>query len=218
MYGKKHSTTGPLMPTQSQPGILDENSTEKDPFLQFEKWYGEAYRHSGEEASAMTLVTANGKQPNARTVYLRGQDEQSFWFFTNYESRKGKELIANPNACLLFFWHRLFRQVKMLGKVEKLAAKHSDEYFNNRPRGSQIGAWASPQSKVLKSRKELDLLVDKFTKKFEGKNIPRPKNWGGFRFVPHYIEFWYGRDSRLHDRIVFTRQKNGSWKMERLAP
>ncbi len=197
--------------------ILDKSTVESNPFLQFEKWYGEVYRISGEEASAMSLVTVSGKQPNARTVYLRGSDKKGFWFFTNYNSRKAKDLSANKNACLLFYWNRLFRQVKMLGYVEKLSAAESDNYFNSRPRGSQIGAWASPQSKPIPDRAALDAWVAKFTEKFEGENVPRPKNWGGFRFVPAYFEFWYGRDSRLHDRIVFTKNKKG-WKIERLAP
>ena len=205
------------MSSDSKSPILDISTVEKNPFLQFEKWYGEAYKISGEDASAMTLVTASGKQPNARTVYLRGSDTAGFWFFTNYTSRKGKELAKNKNACLLFFWPRLFRQVKMLGYVEKLSAKESDNYFNSRPRGSQIGAWASPQSKSIPDRQTLDSLIEEFTKKFEGKNVSRPKHWGGFRFVPTYFEFWYGRENRLHDRIVFTKKKSG-WKIERLSP
>ena len=206
------------MSTESKKPILDIRTVEKDPFHQFEKWYGEAYRLSGEEASAMTLATSGSdKQPNARTVYLRGSDAKGFWFFTNYKSRKGKELSANKNACILFYWHRLFRQVKMLGYVEKLSAKESDNYFHSRPRGSQIGAWSSPQSETISDRNILDVLVEQYTKKFEGKTVPRPKHWGGFRFVPTYFEFWYGRDSRLHDRIIFSK-KGKTWKIERLSP
>jgi pyridoxamine 5'-phosphate oxidase len=197
--------------------MLNENSIEKNPFLQFEKWYGEAYKLLGEEASAMALTTSVSSHPNARIVYLRGKDKKGYWFFTNYNSRKGKELAKNKNACLLFFWNRLFRQVRMRGKVEKLSSKQSDEYFNSRARGSQIGAWGSAQSSVIKDRQTLEELVLKFEKKFEGKKIPRPKNWGGYRFVPTYFEFWHGRDSRLHDRIAFKKQ-NGKWKMERLSP
>jgi pyridoxamine 5'-phosphate oxidase len=197
--------------------ILDKSTVETNPFLQFEKWYGEAYTFSGEEASAMTIATVTRKQPNARTVYLRGSDEKGFWFFTNYTSRKALDLSANKKACLLFYWNRLFRQVRILGHVEKLSALESDNYFSARPRGSQIGAWASPQSKPIPDRKKLDALVEKYTKKFEGKNVPRPAYWGGYRFVPDYFEFWYGRDSRLHDRIAYTRKKSG-WKTERLAP
>jgi pyridoxamine 5'-phosphate oxidase len=197
---------------------FDSVNVAKTPFLQFEKWYAEAYHLSGEEASAMTLASVVNKQPNARTVYLRGRDKKGFWFFTNYHSQKGKELSANENACLLFFWNRLFRQVKMLGYVEKLPAKESNHYFNSRPRESQIGAWASSQSTVIANRKALDDLVEKYTLQFQGKPVPRPSHWGGFRFIPTYFEFWYGRESRLHDRIVFTKQPNGKWKTERLSP
>lgn len=197
--------------------MLNESSIDKNPFNQFEKWYGEAYKLMGEDASAMALSTESKKQPNSRIVYLRGEDKKGYWFFTNYNSNKGKELAKNKNACLLFFWTRLLRQVKMLGYVEKLSAKDSDIYFNARVRASQIGAWASQQSMPIASRKALDESVEYYTKKFEGKKIPRPPQWGGFRFIPTYFEFWYGRDNRLHDRIVFTKQKNG-WKMERLSP
>ena len=171
-----------------------------------------------EDASAMVLSTESNKQPNSRVVYLRGQDKKGYWFFTNYNSRKGKELSKNKKVCILFFWNRLFRQVKMLGYVEKLSAKDSDNYFNARPRGSQIGAWASQQSASIPNRETLDESVEFYTKKFEGKKISRPPHWGGFRFVPSYFEFWYGRESRLHDRIVFTKQKSGKWKTERLSP
>jgi pyridoxamine 5'-phosphate oxidase len=198
--------------------VLDVSTVDKNPFRQFEKWYGEAFALLGEDASAMALCTSNKGIPNARTVYLRGSDKKGFWFFTNYRSQKGKELIENPNACLLFFWPRLFRQVKIMGRVEKLSEKISDRYFRSRPRGSQIGAWASPQSEVLLSRETLDSWVAEYSKLFEGKEVPRPKHWGGFRLVPIYFEFWYGREYRLHDRIAFSRQKNRKWKIERLAP
>jgi len=205
------------MESNSKKPILSEDSVEKNPFLQFEKWYGEAYRLLEEDASAMTLATSSGEQPNARIVYLRGEDKKGYWFFTNYNSRKGKELSKNKNACLLFFWPRLFRQVRMLGYVEKLSAKESDNYFNSRARGSQIGAWASPQSDSIPNRETLNAWAEEYTKMFEGKKVTRPKHWGGFRFVPTYFEFWYGRESRLHDRISFTKQKKG-WKIERLSP
>ena len=198
--------------------MLSEDSIDKNPFKQFEEWYGEAYKTLGEEASAMTLATSAKNKPNARIVYLRGQDEKGFWFFTNYKSRKGKELAQNKNASILFFWPRFFRQIRMQGKVEKLSAKISDEYFASRARGSQIGAWASAQSKIISNRKLLEMRVQEVEKNFEGKKVPRPKHWGGFRFIPTYFEFWYGRDSRLHDRIIFTKQKSGKWKIERLSP
>lgn len=198
--------------------VLDTSTVDKNPFRQFEKWYSEAFALLGEDASAMALSTSSKGIPNSRIVYLRGSDKKGFWFFTNYRSRKGKELDVNRNACLLFFWPRLFRQVKIIGKVEKLPAKISDDYFHSRARGSQIGAWSSPQSEALPSRETLESWVAEYSRLFEGKKVPRPKHWGGFRLVPVYFEFWYGRENRLHDRIVFNRQKNGKWKIQRLAP
>src|ERR1035437_7008534 len=206
------------MNNSTQKPILSEVTVSKNPFRQFEQWYGEAYRLLGEDASAMTMVTSADNQPNARIVFLRGSDKKGYWFFTNYNGQKAKELKKNNKASLLFFWPRMDRQVRMQGTVEKLSDKESDKYFANRARESQIGAWASPQSKVIPNREMLDEWVKEFTTMFEGKKIPRPAHWGGYRFVPHYFEFWYGRESRLHDRIVFTKQKGGKWKIERLSP
>ncbi len=202
----------------SSPKVLDEAAINKNPFLQFEEWYGEAYRLLGEDASAMALSTSADNRPNSRMVYLRGSDKKGFWFFTNYNGQKGKELRKNKNACLLFFWPRMNRQVRIRGHVEKLSSKESDKYFASRPRGSQIGAWASPQSSALPHREVLEEWVKEFTKTFEGKKIARPAHWGGYRLIPASFEFWQGRESRLHDRIAFTKQKSGKWKMERLAP
>lgn len=198
--------------------VLDKLTVDKNPFLQFEEWYGEAYRFLGEDASAMALSTAARNKPNSRIVFLRGSDKKGYWFFTNYNGQKAKELSGNKNASLLFFWPRMDRQVRIMGKVEKLPASESDKYFASRPRGSQIGAWSSPQSEAIPNRRVLEDRVNEFTAKFEGKTIPRPSNWGGYRLVPTSFEFWQGRESRLHDRIVFTRQKNGKWKIERLSP
>jgi pyridoxamine 5'-phosphate oxidase len=198
--------------------VLNEITIDKNPFLQFEEWYGEAYRFLGEDASAMALSTASRNQPNSRIVYLRGTDKKGFWFFTNYNGQKGKELGKNKYACLLFFWPRMDRQVRIRGSVKRLSARESDNYFASRARGSQIGAWSSPQSKVIPNREILDEWVNKFTKKFEGKEIPRPLHWGGFSLIPSSFEFWQGRESRLHDRILFKRQKNDKWKIERLSP
>jgi pyridoxamine 5'-phosphate oxidase len=198
--------------------MLKETSVNKNPFVEFESWYGEAYKLLGEDASAMALATSAEKNPNARIVYLRGKDKKGFWFFTNYKSRKGRELAENKNACLLFFWPRLFRQVKMLGYVEKISTRESDKYFASRARGSQIGAWASQQSKVIPSRETLEAWVAEYEKIFEGKKVKRPPHWGGYRFVPVYFEFWYGRENRLHDRIIFSKQKSGKWKIQRLSP
>lgn len=198
--------------------VLDELSVNKNPFLQFQEWYKEAERFLGEDASAMALTTSANKRPNARIVYLRGNDKASLWFFTNYTGQKAKELRSNNNACLLFFWPKMSRQVRIQGKVEKLSSKESNRYFESRPRGSRIGAWSSPQSEVIPNRAVLDARVKEFTKKFEGKNIPRPPHWGGYRVIVTTFEFWQSGESRLHDRITFKKQKNGKWKMERLAP
>ena len=197
---------------------LNEETINKDPFLQFEEWYVEADRSLGENASAMALTTATGNRPNARIVYLRGRDGKGFWFFTNYKGQKAKELKSNKKACLLFFWPNISRQIRIQGTVEKLSSKDSDTYFASRERGSQIGAWASPQSKVIRGRKELEELVKKYTGMFEGKTIPRPPHWGGYRLIPSSFEFWQGRENRLHDRIVFKKKKENSWKTERLSP
>ncbi|MEK6615440.1 MAG: pyridoxamine 5'-phosphate oxidase [Bacteroidota bacterium] len=198
--------------------VLDEATVDKNPFQQFEEWYGEAYRLLGEDASAMALVTTAENQPNARIVYLRGSDKKGYWFFSNYTSQKAKEIEKNNTACVLFFWARMDRQVRMQGHIEKLSAKESNNYFANRARESQIGAWSSPQSEIIANRAMLNEWVKEFSKTFEGKTIPRPPHWGGYRFIPSSYEFWQGRESRLHDRIKFTKQKNGKWKMERLSP
>jgi len=197
---------------------LNEAVAGKDPFILFKKWYGSAYKLMGEDASAMALTTSADNKPNSRIVYLRGRDKNSFWFFTNYNGQKAKELSKNKNACLLFYWTSMSIQVRIRGKVEKLSVKESDKYFAGRPHGSQIGAWSSPQSKVIPNREILDALVIKFTKEFEGKRISRPPHWGGYRLIASSFEFWQARESRLHDRIIFGKQKNGKWKVERLAP
>lgn len=197
---------------------LSEANVEKNPFRQFEKWYGEAFRLMGEDASAMTLSTIQGKQPDARIVYLRGNDKRGYWFFTNYNSSKAAQLSENPNGCVLFYWSRTGKQVRMKGTVEKLPEKISDNYFRTRPRESQLSAWASPQSRTIANRSVLEEWAKEFEKQFEGKKVPRPSFWGGYRFVPVYFEFWYSREKRLHDRLAFTRQKNRRWKMNRLAP
>lgn len=204
---------------------LDESSVNKNPFRQFEQWYSEAITHYGEDGSAMSLATVSSNKPSIRTVFLRGFDKNGFCFYTNYNSRKGKELAENNNACLLFFWRISFpsgkesiRQIRIEGMVEKLSTKKSDKYFANRPPASQIGAWASPQSEVISSREMLNEWVKEYSKIFDGKKIPRPIHWGGYRLIPTLFEFWQGRENRLHDRFVFTKQKNGQWKTQRLSP
>ena len=196
---------------------LLEEDVASDPIEQFNKWWDESIKSEIIEANAMTLATANAAGiPSARTVLLKAFSTEGFIFFTNYESQKGEDLAANPNAALLFFWKEMERQVRIEGKVEKISEEESDAYFNSRPLGSRIGAWASPQSKVINDRTVIEDNVQKFTEEF-GEKIPRPPHWGGYLLVPVKMEFWQGRSSRLHDRILFTLEDN-SWKISRLAP
>jgi pyridoxamine 5'-phosphate oxidase len=196
---------------------FDEKDADPNPFKQFEKWFHEAVRGECNEPNAMTLSTATKKgKPSSRIVLLRGLDNHGFNFFTNYQSRKGKELKENPYASLLFFWPEMERQIRIEGKIEFAPKEISDQYFSSRPRESRIGACASPQSKILKSRKELEKLVDAINAKYS-EEVPRPKNWGGYILHATYYEFWQGRSSRLHDRIAYTL-KNKKWTRRRLAP
>jgi pyridoxamine 5'-phosphate oxidase len=197
---------------------FNEKDSDINPCKQFENWYEQAVKGELSEPNAMSLSTAtkDGK-PSSRIVYLRGFENGEFILFTNYHSRKGEELLENPYASLLFYWPELERQVRIEGVIEKTGKEVSDAYFAARPGNSKIGAWASPQSKVLKDRSELDSLVREFTTKFK-EEIPRPDNWGGYVLKANYYEFWQGRASRLHDRICYTLQTNKEWKKERLAP
>jgi pyridoxamine 5'-phosphate oxidase len=197
---------------------LNEGDINSNPIKQFGKWWDEAINSDIEEVNAMTLATATlqGK-PSARIVLLKGYDEQGFNFFTNYDSHKGAELAANPQSSLVFFWKELERQVRIEGITEKVTAAESDTYFSSRPIGSRIGAWASPQSKVIKQREEIEANVKKYEQEFATTSINRPEYWGGYRVKPQLIEFWQGRPSRLHDRIQYSLEK-GIWKIERLAP
>ena len=198
---------------------LHEADVAADPIQQFGVWWEAALHAQLEEVNAMTLATASPNGiPSARIVLLKGYDEKGFVFFTNYDSQKGKELMQNSRAALVFFWAPLERQVRISGRTERLGAQESDEYFNSRPIGSRIGAWASPQSEVVTSREFLEKKVSEFEKKFSGGEIPRPPQWGGFRIVPEQIEFWQGRPNRMHDRIRYTRIPSGNWRIERLAP
>ncbi|NCU05148.1 MAG: pyridoxamine 5'-phosphate oxidase [Chitinophagaceae bacterium] len=198
---------------------LLETEVADNPFLQFGDWWQQAVESEIDEVNAMTLATATLEAvPDARIVLLKGYDEQGFVFYTNYESAKGQELAENPRASLLFFWKELERQVKIIGLVEKVSASESDEYFLSRPTGSQVGAWASPQSHVIENRAWLENRVKEMETKFSSEQLTRPAHWGGYRVKPVIIEFWQGRSSRLHDRIQYTLQDNGSWKIERLAP
>jgi pyridoxamine 5'-phosphate oxidase len=198
---------------------LTEEDTADNPFDQFTKWWHEASSSHIDEVNAMTLATATKEGiPSARVVLLKGYDESGFIFFTNYNSQKGKELTENPRAALTFFWKELERQIRIDGTVEKITAAESDAYFASRPAGSRLGAWASPQSTVIENRKIIEENFLKYEKQFGTDNIPRPDYWGGFLIKPFQMEFWQGRSSRLHDRILYSLQINGLWKRERLAP
>jgi pyridoxamine 5'-phosphate oxidase len=199
---------------------LNETDVDRDPIRQFAVWYDAAVAAGVPEAEAMTLSTATpAGQPSARIVLLRGFDDRGFCFFTNYQSRKGRELAANPHAALTFHWVELERQVRIEGCVEKVTAAESDAYFQSRPRGSRIGAWSSPQSEVILNRAALETIVERFRAEHpDDATIMRPDHWGGYRLRPDRIEFWQGRPSRLHDRLRFRRGDGRNWIVERLAP
>jgi pyridoxamine 5'-phosphate oxidase len=198
---------------------LLEEDAEANPFAQFKKWWEAALVSDILEPNAMTLATASADGlPSARIVLLKGFDESGFVFYTNYKSYKGLQLEENPKACLVFFWKELERQVRITGLVQKLAGDKSDDYYRSRPAGSRMGAWASPQSQVIKNRAWLEEEFEKRTKEFHTGNVPRPPHWGGYRVQPVTVEFWQGRSSRLHDRIQYSLEEGGSWKIERLAP
>lgn len=197
---------------------LDENHIKNNPFDQFNYWMEEAIQAEILEPNAMVLATAQQNRPSARVVLLRDVTPKGFTFYTNYLSKKGIELQQNPFAALNFYWPELERQVRIEGKVEKLPESDSKEYFGLRPRGSQIGAWASPQSQIIKNREELEGLVKKFEEEFENREVPLPPHWGGYVLIPEYFEFWQGRENRLHDRIFFQKNAKGHWEKGRLAP
>jgi pyridoxamine 5'-phosphate oxidase len=197
---------------------LSENSVLPDPITQFSIWMDEAISSNLIDPNAMILATAdkNGT-PSARTVLLKTFDEKGFVFFTNYDSAKAKDLEENPFASLLFLWLELERQVRIAGKAVKVSREESEKYFLTRPRESQLGAWASKQSGVIQNRKILESQFEEMKKRFENKEIPLPPFWGGYKVIPERIEFWQGRESRLHDRIFYTLIE-GKWKVERLSP
>jgi pyridoxamine 5'-phosphate oxidase len=197
---------------------LLEEDVLKNPIEQFTNWWSEAVNSKIDEVNAMTLATASpGGVPSARIVLLKGLSAEGFIFFTNYESNKGKELAKNPYAALVFFWKELERQVRIEGTVEKLGEADSEAYFATRPLASKIGAWASPQSTPIVGRNVLEGNVLKYETMFGKENIPKPPHWGGYIVRAARVEFWQGRRSRLHDRILYTRQEE-TWKIERLAP
>jgi pyridoxamine 5'-phosphate oxidase len=199
-------------------GSLDENSVDTDPIRQFQLWLEQALDAQLPEPNAMTVATVDAEgRPSARILLIKGVDERGFVFYTNYESRKGRELAGNPHASLLFHWIELERQVRIEGVVEKTSAEQSDAYFASRPLASRIGAWASEQSSEIATRAELEAREKAFAERF-GENPPRPPHWGGYRLVPDRIEFWQGRPSRLHDRILYTRQADSRWQISRLSP
>lgn len=198
---------------------LLEKEVAADAVDQFEIWWHQACESKIDEVNAMTLATASTDGlPSARIVLLKEFDKKGFVFYTNYKSFKAMQLQENPKACLVFYWKELERQVRIVGLVQKVAENDSNEYYLSRPTGSQIGAWASPQSQVIQNREWLDKQYQELTEQFKEKKIERPTHWGGYRVQPVIIEFWQGRPSRLHDRIQYTLEENGSWKIERLAP
>lgn len=199
-------------------GTLNETDVASEPFIQFSIWLQQAVESKIPEVQAMNLATVseNGR-PSSRIVYLREFENNHFSFYTNYNSRKGKEIQKNPNAALTFFWPELERQIRIEGKVQKASSEQSDAYFNNRPYDSKIGAWASEQSNALSSRKELERRLDDLKNRFSPETIKRPEFWGGFILNANYYEFWQGRKSRLHDRICYEL-KNEKWSIERLSP
>jgi pyridoxamine 5'-phosphate oxidase len=198
-------------------GSLSEEDVQPNPIDQFRIWFDQAQHAELPEPNAMTVasVDADGK-PSARTVLIKEVTNEGFVFFTNYESRKGQALTANPQAALLFFWPELERQIRVEGSVEKISEKESDDYFHSRPLDSRIGAWASPQSQVISGRTQLVTKAAEYALKF-ALNPPRPPHWGGFRVKPEALEFWQGRPSRLHDRIQYLKN-NDAWTIQRLAP
>ena len=197
---------------------MDERDLDRDPLRQFQTWFGEAAEAGVEVPEAMALATATPDgRPSARMVLLKAADERGFAFHTNYESRKGEELAANPRAALLFHWRPAGRQVRVEGPVERVPAEESEAYFRTRPTGSRLAAWASPQSRPLPARAELDRLYEDAAARFPGEEVPLPPYWGGFRLVPEAYEFWQHRENRLHDRVRYERDAAG-WKRLRLAP
>jgi pyridoxamine 5'-phosphate oxidase len=204
--------------TEYETAGLSEHDIDPDPFVQWQRWYAEASEAGCVEPNAFVLSTIDDEGwPQSRYLLVRGASADGFTFFTNYDSAKGHQLAAIPRASMLFTWLQLHRQVRVVGEVMRLDDEESDAYFASRPRGSQIGAWASPQSQVIPNREWLERRVEQMSATFD-EHVPRPTFWGGWRLVPHRIEFWQGRPSRLHDRVVLTRSDSGEWITQRLAP
>jgi pyridoxamine 5'-phosphate oxidase len=198
---------------------LDEADVSHDPFVEFARWFAEAREAELPDPTAMTLATATADgAPSARIVLLKAFDERGFVFFTDYRSRKGAELEANPRAALVFYWGELDRQVRITGAVDRTSQEDSERYFSSRPLGSRLGAWASHQSRVIPGRAALEADLREVEARFGDGDVPLPEHWGGYRVTPEAIEFWQGRESRLHDRIRYVREAGGRWKVERLSP
>ena len=205
------------MPISARP--LDVDDLDPDPFVQFSRWYDDALEHGQLQPDAMVVASSTGDgRPSARMVLLRGVDARGFCFFTNFDSRKGRELEANPRAAIAFHWPEVLRQVRATGSVVRVSDEESDRYWYARPRESRVSAWASAQSDVVASRADLEAQVDDVEARFAGGDVPRPPGWGGFRVVPGELEFWQHRDDRLHDRLRYTPEADGSWRIERLQP
>jgi pyridoxamine 5'-phosphate oxidase len=197
---------------------LDIKDVHPDPVLQFEKWFKEAVDSKVNEPNAMGISTVSTEgKPSSRIVLLRNFSNEGFIFYTNYDSKKGTDISKNPHAALLFFWPELERQVRIEGTLQKQSPEESTRYFNSRPRESKLGAWTSEQSKPISDRSVLDKAYEENAKKFPGNEVPRPEYWGGYVLIPDSFEFWQGRASRLHDRILYTSE-NKKWKIQRLSP
>ena len=207
-----------LKPPKESPGLTRKN-VDPNPFKQFEQWFQAASEAEPVLPEAVSLATATREgRLSSRMVLLKDFDETGFVFYTNYESRKGIELAENPNAALVFYWRQLERQICITGTVSRVSREESEAYFRTRPRGSQIGALTSPQSQVVASREVLERRFQQLMAEYEGREIPLPSYWGGYRLSPDTIEFWQGRSDRLHDRFLYKRQSGGPWQLERLSP
>ncbi|MBI4538456.1 MAG: pyridoxamine 5'-phosphate oxidase [Gemmatimonadetes bacterium] len=200
-------------------GPIRDSEMDPDPFRQFERWFNDALRAGLVDPTAMVLATATmDGRPSARVVLLKSFDERGFVFFTDYESRKGQELTENPHAAIVFYWGPLNRQIGLRGTVTKISREESEAYFQTRPRRSQLAAWTSRQSRVIRSREELDRRMEEMERLYAEGPVPPPPCWGGMRLTPVEFEFWQGRPDRLHDRIRYVREESGGWRIERLSP
>lgn len=198
---------------------LSKSDIDKNPFKQFENWFEDVVKSDLEEPSAMIVATSTRDGvPSIRTVLLKGIEDDGYIFYTNYESQKGRDLIENPYAALLFYWDKQRRQVRISGRVKKVSYEKSEEYFKSRPRESQIGAWASQQSRIIPNREFLEARYREMYDQYDSKTIPLPPYWGGFKVIPDRFEFWQGRESRLHDRICYIKKETKEWHIVRLAP